>query len=95
MTDGYAILIGLYVLGVALLAAELFIPSGGLLTVASIVVFIIAVVKTFAYGTTAGVAAAVVCTVMLPTVLLLVIKNIHRMPMGKYVAPPNPARTLK
>jgi membrane-bound ClpP family serine protease len=90
MWDGPGILIVLYSLGVLLLIAELFIPSGGLLTVASIFVLTIAVVLTFRYGTGAGVTAAVTCGVLVPTTLLLAIKNIHRLPMGKYMAPPNP-----
>ncbi len=90
MWDGSAILILLYGAGVMLLIAELFIPSGGLLTVASVLVLAIAVVITFRYGTAAGVTAAATCTVAVPTAILIVIKNIHRLPMGRYMAPPNP-----
>ena len=90
MWDSYTILALLYALGVILLLAEIFIPSGGLLTVAAVVVLIVAVVTTFRHGTTAGVVAIVSCAVVLPAALIGLLKNIHRLPVGKYAAPPNP-----
>ena len=95
MWDSYAILALLYVLGVILLVAEVFIPSGGLLTLAAVAVLIAAVVTTFRHGTTAGVVAIVSCAVMLPAALIGLLKNIHRLPVGKHAAPPNPTARAK
>jgi membrane-bound serine protease (ClpP class) len=88
--DGPAILFLLYAAGALLLAAELFIPSSGVLTVVSLLTLAVAVVMTFRYGTAAGLTAAGTCAVLVPASILLAIKNIHRLPMGKYMAPPNP-----
>lgn len=88
--DGYGLVILCYALGVVLLLAEIVIPSHGLLTVGAIVCLVIAVLKTFGQNPTAGVLAAVICVLFVPTVLVVAIKNIHRLPMGRHVAPPNP-----
>jgi membrane-bound ClpP family serine protease len=88
--DGYGLIILCYALGVILLLAEVVIPSHGLLTVAAIVCLVIAVLKTFSQNPTAGVTAAVICVLFVPTVLIVAIKTLPRLPMGRHVAPPNP-----
>ncbi|MCB9867367.1 MAG: serine protease [Phycisphaerales bacterium] len=88
--DSTVIIALLYVAGVALLIAEVFVPSHGLLTIGSLVCLGFAVYQTFLHTTTGGAIGLIASVLLVPTVLLLGIKNVHRLPMGKYLAPPNP-----
>ena len=86
-----AILILLYVVGLLMLVAEIFIPSHGILTVAGVGFLVAAIVQTFSYaGREAGIVAIFACLVFLPTFAGLAIKYWHRTPIGRRIAPPNP-----
>ena len=67
----------------AILGAELFIPSSGLLTVAAVGCFVAAIVKVFSLGTTEGVVALVMTLVFVPAIVYFAIKVWLRTPMGR------------
>lgn len=88
------ILILLYVLGILLLIAEIFIPSSGMLSIAGLGLLVLAVARTFQVaGREAGVLAVLTCLVVLPIFAYVAIKYWHRTPIGKRIAPPNPVLT--
>ena len=93
--SGIGVLVLIYVVGVMLLVAEIFIPSHGILTVAGLGFLIFAVVKTFEYGQGPGSLAILACLVFIPTFAYLAIKVWHRTPMGKLISPPNPVHRLE
>lgn len=86
-----AMLVILYAVGLAMLVAEIFIPSHGVLTLAGLGLLVWAVVKTFAVGgETAGVVAIVACLVLLPVMAYLSVTIWPHTPIGRKIAPPNP-----
>lgn len=90
------VIVVLYLVGVLILMADIFLPSHGILTLSGLGVLIAAVVKTFSYGgRDAGIVAVLGCLVFLPTFAYLAIKYWHRTPMGKLISPPNPVLTAK
>ncbi len=93
MTD-LGILQPLYGLVLAILVAEIFIPSHGVLGVVGLGFVITAVVKTFSYGgRDVGMMAVLICLVTLPTLAYVAIKYWHQTPIGKRISPPNPVLT--
>ncbi len=90
--DSVGPIIILYVVGAVLIAAELVIPSHGLLTIGSLVSFALAVYFTFDQNQTVGTVAAFGCVLFVPTMLFLGLKYVTRLPMGNHIAPPNPTR---
>lgn len=90
--DSIGAILFLYFVGFVLIAAELFLPSHGMLTIGALVCFGLAVFHTFGHNQTAGMLAAIGCVVFVPTVLLLGIKYVAHLPMGNQLAPPNPTR---
>lgn len=85
----------LYLAGLAILAAELFIPSHGLLSVAAVGCFAAAVIKVFSLGSTEGVVALVMTLVLVPTIVYFGIRVWLRTPMGRAAIPPNVPHDLK
>ncbi len=89
------ILIVLYLVGILILLAEIFIPSHGILSIAGIGFLVAAIVKTFQYGgQNAGVIAILLCMVILPVMAFLAIKYWHQTPIGKLISPPNRPLTV-
>ena len=85
------IIVLLYAVGLAMLVAEIFIPSHGVLTLAGLGLVVWGVVKTFAVGGhTAGVIAVLACLVLLPALAYLSVSIWPRTPIGRKIAPPNP-----
>lgn len=80
----------LYVVGVGLLAADLFLPSYGILSLASLGVLGYALYLTYQIGPTAGLIATVALAAVVPTLLILTVKVWHRTPIGRRISPPNP-----
>jgi membrane-bound serine protease (ClpP class) len=85
-----ALIIVLYVSGVVLLVLELLLPSHGLLTLGALTCLGVAVYLSFQQGTAGGITGLLVSLVVVPTILGLGIRYIHRLPMGDRFAPPNP-----
>jgi membrane-bound serine protease (ClpP class) len=90
--DSVGIIVLLYLAGIVLISAELVLPSHGLLTIASLLCFGLAVFETFGHNRTLGAIAAIGCVVFVPTMLFLGIKFVTYLPMGNQFAPPNPTR---
>ncbi len=89
------VLLVLYLVGMLILLAEIFIPSHGILSIAGIGFLVVAIVKTFQYGgQNAGVIAILACMVILPALAFVAIKYWHRTPIGKLISPPNPQLTV-
>lgn len=82
----------LYAAGVACLIAEVFIPSGGVLTACALISLGAAVYLSFVQSTTAGLVGMLMSVLVVPGILVLGIKYIRYTPLGRYVAPPYVAR---
>lgn len=89
--DHLTLTILLLVAAVAIFVAELFIPSGGLLTLLGVVVLVFFNVQMFAYGPTAGLISLTASVTALPLGAYFVLRNLERLPFGRFMVPPNPA----
>lgn len=85
----------LYTVAALLLIAEIFIPSHGILTIAGMAFLIGAIVKTFAYGNTAGAVSIVISAIALPALAITAVKMWPNTWIGRRIAPPNPVLTEK
>ena len=89
------VIILLYLVGMFILLAEIFIPSHGILSIAGIGFLVAAVVKTFQYGgQNAGAIAILACMLTLPVLAFFAIKYWHRTPFGRLISPPNRQLTV-
>ncbi len=84
----------LFFASAALLVAEVFVPSGGLLSVCSFVCLAGGVVIFFNYSTVAGWIGIVVAILMIPTVLILAYRIFPKTRFGKAVTLTPPKREL-
>jgi len=83
-------IIVLYVAGLLLLVAEIFIPSHGVLTLVGLGFVVAGLVQTFStYGQGAGLAALAACLVLLPAMAFVAVKYWRSTPIGRRIAPPN------
>lgn len=80
----------LYLVGSVLLICELFVPAHGLLGLIGLGVLGFGLYRTFMISETAGVVGILVLAVVLPTGLVLAVRNWHRTPVGRRVSPANP-----
>ena len=88
------ILIILFSVGVAILVAEIFLPSHGILTVVGLGFLIAAVAKTYQlHGREAGTVATLACLLAVPTGAYFAVKYWRRTTIGRMIAPPNPQLT--
>jgi len=88
------IIVLLYVVGLLLLVAEIFLPSHGVLTVAGLGFLIAAIYQTFAnYGEEAGLVSILACFLLLPTMGYFAVKYWRQTPIGRRIVPPNPVLT--
>jgi membrane-bound ClpP family serine protease len=80
----------LYVLFVVLLVAEVFVPSGGLISVCAVACLIAGTIIFFKQSTVAGIAAIILGAAMIPSVLIYAYKTFPHTRFGKSVtlAPP-------
>ena len=85
----------LYLIALAALLAEIFIPSHGILTVAGLACLVVAVVKTFQVSTNAGVVATLACIVLLPTAAVIAVKVWPHTWIGRKISPDNPVLTSR
>ena len=83
----------LYLVGSAILISELFLPAHGMMGLVGLGVLLYAVYQTFTINEVAGLAGLVALAVMLPAGLIIAVRNWHRMPIGRRIAPPNPKLT--
>lgn len=80
----------LYLLGSAILIAELFIPSHGVLGMLALATLMFAVYKTFLVSSALGLLALAALAVILPVGLVVAVKTWHYTPLGRRISPPNP-----
>ena len=80
----------LYVISAALIVAEVFIPSGGILGILALISGISGLTLFFHHSTAAGLIGMVVAVFMVPSLLLLAYKLLPRTRFGRRVllAPP-------
>ncbi|HOA74997.1 MAG TPA: NfeD family protein [Phycisphaerae bacterium] len=93
--DHWVKIVILYSLGVAVLAADLFLPSQGILTAIGLGLFGYGVYEAFQIGTMVGVIHVAVLTVALPAAFILGVRVWHRTPIGRRISPPNPTLTAE
>ncbi|MBN1347136.1 MAG: hypothetical protein JXQ73_30875 [Phycisphaerae bacterium] len=83
----------LYLIGIAVLVLEIFIPSHGILGVTGVGFWIAGIVYAFRFNGTVGYAAILLSVVLLPTGIALAVKYWYYLPVGRRMAPPNPQLT--
>lgn len=88
--DDFAKIAVLYAVGALVLVAEIFVPSSGILLVVGLGLFGWGLYEAFMVSWAFGMANAVMLMVILPTAMLLALRNWHRTPMGRRMSPPNP-----
>ena len=84
----------LFLASAALLVAEVFVPSGGLLSVCSFACLTGGIVIFFNFSTVAGWIGIVVAILMIPTVLILAYRMFPKTRFGKAVTLMPPEREL-
>jgi membrane-bound serine protease (ClpP class) len=82
----------LFLLGAALLVAEVFVPSFGLLTVGAFAALIGGVYIFFTYSTLAGWLGIFIAVIMVPTVLIAAYRTLPKTRFGKNVILSQPKR---
>jgi membrane-bound serine protease (ClpP class) len=87
--EGIGFIILLFVVGIALLVLEVFIPSHGLLTVASVMVLVWGVARTYAVSSTAGGVVGIACLIIVPLLMYGGIRIWPHTAIGRRIAPPN------
>jgi len=79
-----------FLVGIALLVFEIFIPAHGLIGLVGVGVLGYGLFRLFVISETAGFVGLVVLAIALPTALVITVKNWHRTPAGRYISSPNP-----
>ena len=82
----------LYFFCAALLIAEIFIPSGGLISICSLLCLAGGLAIFFNYSTAMGIAGVIVAIVMIPTVVIIAYKRFPKSKFGKAVTLEPPKR---
>ncbi len=82
----------LYFACAALVMAEVFVPSGGLISICSLACLIGGIVIFFKHSTTAGAIGIIVAIIMIPTVLVIAYKIFPKTRFGRAVTLTPPKR---
>ena len=90
-----ALIAGACALGILLAIAEVFLPSGGALTILSVASFIAAVVMGFMMGTGEGVVTLIIVVVLAPVVLYLAVRIWPHTPLAKKLILSGPSAVAK
>lgn len=80
----------LYLLGIVVLVAEVFVPSGGVLGFVSISAFIASIAMAYGIGADVGTALLGLTVVLVPVVLGFAFRWFPETPLGRRVLPPPP-----
>jgi membrane-bound serine protease (ClpP class) len=83
----------LYLVGIALLIIELFLPAHGLLGLVGVGILGFAVYETYIRSEMAGLVGLGAVAVLLPVGLVISVKFWHHTPVGRRISPPNPVLT--
>jgi membrane-bound serine protease (ClpP class) len=81
--DNLAIAYALILLGLVLLAAELFLPTGGVLSVLALGAEVVGIAMAFNYGTPTGVITLIAVVILVPIVASLVFRYGPHTALGK------------
>ena len=84
-----------FALGVVFAVAEVFLPSGGVLTLLSVLSFVAAVVAGFMMGRTEGIIALAIVVFLAPTVLYVTIRIWPHTPVARKIILTGPSSTAK
>lgn len=84
----------LYLACAALIIAEIFVPSGGIISVFAIAALAGGLTIFFRHSTTLGVIGVIVAVIMIPTVLIIAYKIFPKTSFGKSVTLEPPQRPL-
>ncbi|MHC4115495.1 MAG: NfeD family protein [Planctomycetota bacterium] len=87
-----ALAVFLYLVSAVLLVVEVFVPSGGLISICSLACLIGGLMIFFRSSTTAGVVGIVIALVMIPTILIIAYKVFPKTRFGKSVTLTPPQR---
>jgi membrane-bound serine protease (ClpP class) len=82
----------LYLASAALIVAEVFVPSGGVISICSLACLIGGIVIFFRHSATAGWAGIIIAVVMIPSVLIAAYKVFPKTGFGKSVTLTPPQR---
>ncbi len=91
----WSLIVIAFVLGIIFAVAEVFLPSGGLLTLLSVLSFIAAVVVGFTMGATEGIVTLVIVVILAPTLLYVTLRIWPHTPMAKKIILTGPSSTGK
>lgn len=80
----------LYLIGTAILVAEIFIPSHGVLSLVAFTMLGFAVYETFQISGLWGLVSLSTLVVLIPASVVMVVRTWHRTPIGRRICPPNP-----
>jgi len=80
----------LYFACAALIVAEVFVPSGGLISIGALACIIGGIAIFFIHSTTAGLVGVIIAVIMIPTILIIAYRIFPRTRFGRSVtlAPP-------
>jgi len=84
----------LYLASAALVVAEVFVPSGGLISVCSLACLVGGIMIFFNHSTTAGWIGVIVAVIMIPSVLVIAYRIFPKTRFGKAVTLTPPKRKL-
>lgn len=95
MQEGLIITL-LFAAGLAVLVADIFLPSHFILTVAGLGLLAAASYRVFVqYGQSAGLASILACIIAWPALAYIGVKNFHRTPFGRRLIIPNETATAE
>lgn len=80
----------LFLAGIALLVVDIFLPSHGVLTLASLCLLGYGLYLCYQISETAALGALAGIAVVVPTLLYIAVRTWHRTAIGRKIAPPNP-----
>jgi membrane-bound serine protease (ClpP class) len=82
----------LYFACAALIVAEVFVPSGGLISIGALACIIGGIAIFFIHSTTAGLVGVIIAVVMIPTILIIAYRIFPKTRFGKSVTLTPPQR---
>jgi len=91
----WSLIVIAFALGIIFAVAEVFLPSGGLLTLLSVLSFVAAVVVGFTMGATEGIVTLVIVVILAPTLLYVTLRIWPHTPMAKKIILTGPSSTGK
>lgn len=89
MSDS-AIVMLLFMAGTAILVAEIFLPSHGILSIAGLAFLGYGIYKAYNLSTNVGHVSVLGSVIVVPTLAVVAVKYFHRTPFGRRLAPDNP-----